>query len=151
MTLSFLCLTDDAGEILFPQWLARAEAVHRQLRDQLPPGHDAYRETLTRVCKNGGRLTLAVEGDTLKGLALWRVLENTYEGRRLYVDDLVVDAAQRSKGVGKALIEWLEEHARTLSCTVLALDSGLQRANAHRFYFREGFMIASFCFRKKRI
>ncbi|MDR0735381.1 MAG: GNAT family N-acetyltransferase [Zoogloeaceae bacterium] len=149
MSLSFSCLTDDAGEIVAPEWLPQAEAVHRQLRENLPSGSDAYRETLTRVFANGSRLTLAIEGEALKGLALWRVLENTHEGRRLHVDDLVVDAACRSKGVGKALIAWLENHARTISCAALALDSGVQRSGAHRFYFREGFMIPSFCFGKK--
>jgi hypothetical protein len=31
---------------------------------------------------------------------------------------------------------------------VLALDSGTQRTDAHRFYFREGLVIPAFCFRK---
>jgi hypothetical protein len=38
--------------------------------------------------------------------------------------------------------------ARCLGCDVVALDSGTQRTAAHRFYFREGFVIPSFCFRK---
>ncbi|MDR0674265.1 MAG: GNAT family N-acetyltransferase [Zoogloeaceae bacterium] len=149
MPLSLFCLTDDMDATDARQWLFRAEAVHRQLREALPPTFDAYQKTLARVFQNGGRLTLAVEDAKVMGLALWRILENTYEGRRLYVDDLVVDAAHRSKGVGKSLVNWLEARARKLSCAVLALDSGVQRDGAHRFYFREGFMIPSFCFRKK--
>jgi hypothetical protein len=35
-----------------------------------------------------------------------------------------------------------------MQCDVLALDSGTQRTDAHRFYFREGMVIPSFCFRK---
>ena len=42
----------------------------------------------------------------------------------------------------------LEARARLLGCDVVALDSGTQRTAAHRFYFREGFVIPSFCFRK---
>jgi NAD(P) transhydrogenase subunit alpha len=38
--------------------------------------------------------------------------------------------------------------ARRLGCDVLALDSGAQRAQAHKFYFREGMHIPGFCFRK---
>jgi hypothetical protein len=34
---------------------------------------------------------VATEGDAVCAVALWRVIENTYEGRRLYVDDLVTD------------------------------------------------------------
>jgi GNAT superfamily N-acetyltransferase len=139
---------DDADGMDARRWLSRAKAVHRQLRDQLPPENDAYRETLERIFANGGHLCLAVEDSAVRGLALWRVLENTQEGRRLYVDDLVADAAHRSQGVGKALIGWLENRARLLSCAALALDSGVQRGDAHRFYFREGFVIPSFGFRK---
>lgn len=148
MSLSLLCIVNDTGELIAPEWLSRALPVHRQLREQLPPEPKTYRETLTDVFASGGRLTLAVEGEAVKGLALWRIISNTYEGRRFYVDDLVTDAASRSKGVGKALIGWLEQQARLRSCSVLALESGVVRQGAHRFYFREGFSIPSFSFRK---
>ena len=53
-----------------------------------------------------------------------------------------------SGGVGKALIGWLEEEARGRGCTGLHLDSGVQRARAHRFYSREGMAIYNFHFAK---
>jgi GNAT superfamily N-acetyltransferase len=93
-------------------------------------------------------MSVATEDTAVRGVALWRVIENTYEGRRLYVDDLVTDAAHRSRGIGKALLHHLERHARDLQCDVLALDSGTQRTDAHRFYFREGLVIPAFSFRK---
>ena len=64
------------------------------------------------------------------------------------MDDLVSDAAHRSRGIGSALLRQLERQARALNCHVLALDSGTQRTDAHRFYFREGMVIPSFSFRK---
>jgi GNAT superfamily N-acetyltransferase len=148
MTLKIITIADDAGKAA-AKWLSAAREVHRQLRTQLPSEHTAYLAALQAVLANGGRLCLAVEDEAVRGLALWRVVENTYEGRRLYVDDLVVDAAYRSQGVGKALLHWLEDRARALGCAVLALDSGVARAGAHRFYFREGFSIPAFCFRKE--
>lgn len=140
-----LAVTDAAGAVLAPAELARAEPLHRQLRPALPAD---YCRRMEAIFANGGRLVLALEGEQVVGLALWRQVENTYEGRRLYVDDLVTDEARRSKGVGKALLAWLEGQARALGCDVLALDSGVQRSRAHAFYFREGFFIPSFCFRK---
>jgi GNAT superfamily N-acetyltransferase len=138
-------VTDEIGCVVEPLWLGRAEGVHRQLRTALPPD---YAGRLAQVFANGGRLAVAVEGEAVLGVALWRLIENTYEGRRLYVDDLVTDAALRSRGVGKALLGHLENTARGLGCDVLALDSGAQRAAAHKFYFREGMHIPGFCFRK---
>lgn len=143
--MQIVSVTDASGRIVEPLWLARAETVHRQLRPMLPPG---YVERLGQVFANGGRMTLLVEGDAVLAVALWRLVENTYEGRRLYVDDLVSDEACRSQGVGHRLFGWLEQQAKSSACDVLALDSGVQRQRAHRFYFREGMHIPSFCFRK---
>lgn len=144
-TLLVLALTDDQGRFADALWLARAEGVHRQLRPGLP---SAYGQRLEQVCASGGRLAVAAAGEAVVGVALWRLIENTYEGRRLYVDDLVVDEAWRNQGVGKLLLEWLEGRARQAGCDVLALDSGVQRSGAHRFYFREGMHVSSFCFKK---
>ncbi|HQR03276.1 MAG: GNAT family N-acetyltransferase [Proteobacteria bacterium] len=138
-------VTDAAGAVIAPEWLARAEPVHRQLRDKLPGN---YAERLRRVFESGGRMVVATEGEAVRGLALWRLVENTYEGRRLYVDDLVTDTGNRSRGIGHELLAYLEQRARALDCDVLSLDSGTQRQDAHRFYFREGFVIPAFCFRK---
>jgi len=143
--LALVEVTGAAGEVLAPQWLARAEAVHRQLRGALPQD---YAGRLAAVFASGGRMLLGVEGQTVRAVAIWRLIENTYEGRRFYVDDLVTDEAHRSSGVGQFMLAGLEARARQLGCDVVALDSGTQRTRAHRFYFREGFVIPSFCFRK---
>jgi len=138
-------ITDSNGQVVAPEWLVRAEQVHRQLRPQLPAD---YAGRMNEVFANGARLLVAVSDEQVLGVALWRLIENTYEGLRLYVDDLVTDESQRSRGIGKLLLQHLEQQARTLGCAVLALDSGVQRAAAHKFYFREGMHIPSFCFRK---
>lgn len=143
--LALVDVTGASGEILAPDWLARAEIVHRQLRDRLPAD---YSRRLSEVFAGGARMMVATQGDAVRGVAVWRVIQNTYEGCRLYVDDLVTDAAHRSHGVGRFLLGGLEARARSLGCDVIALDSGTQRTSAHRFYFREGFVIPSFCFRK---
>lgn len=103
---------------------------------------------MSTVFANGARMALVVDGSAVRCLALWRLIENTHEGRRLYVDDLVSDEAFRSQGAGKMMLDWLEAKAIALDCEALALDSGVQRQGAHRFYFREGMHIPSFCFKK---
>lgn len=143
--MQVLAVTDEHGVIVAPEWLAKAESVHRQLRPQLPP---AYADRMATIFAAGARLALVVDGESVLCVALWRLIENTYEGRRLYVDDLVSDETRRSQGAGKMMLDWLEAKAKALGCDVLALDSGVQRDRAHRFYFREGMHITSFSFRK---
>ncbi|THE12446.1 GNAT family N-acetyltransferase [Bacillus timonensis] len=59
---------------------------------------------------------------------------NLYYGKNMYVYDLVTDEAGRSKGYGEALLSYIHELARGLGCGKVALTSGLQRVDAHRFY-----------------
>lgn len=143
--MQVVAVTDDSGLLMAPEWLLKAEPVHRQLRPQLPAD---YAGRLATVFSSGARMAVLVEGEAVVAVAIWRVVENTYEGRRLYVDDLVSDEARRSRGAGKCLLAWLEKKALSLGCDVLSLDSGVQRGRAHQFYFREGMHIPAFCFRK---
>jgi GNAT superfamily N-acetyltransferase len=136
-------ITDRAGRLLEPAWLARCEAVHRQLRPQLAAD---YAGAMQRVFEGGGRMLVATRDELVHGVAVWRSGVNTFAGRYLYVDDLVTDAAHRSRGAGKAMLARCAAIATELGCAELVLDSGVQRAEAHRFYFREGMAIHAFNF-----
>ena len=143
--MDIIRITDDAHAVIEPGWLARAEAVHRQLRPQLPPD---YVQKMQHVFEGGGEMCVAVIEDQVVGVTVFRSFENTFSGRKFYVDDLVTDERNRSSGVGHALIVFLEQLAKGRGGGSIELDSGTQRTHAHRFYFREGFVITSFCFRK---
>jgi GNAT superfamily N-acetyltransferase len=143
--MNIVDITDDEGTVIEPGWLKRAEGVHRQLRTALPAG---YESKMKRVFAGGARMCVATEGDAVRGVAVYRISENTFEGLHLYVDDLVTDEKLRSKGVGHALMEHLRDLARAADCEACTLDSGTQRAQAHKFYFREGMVVTSFHFRK---
>lgn len=134
----------EGGKVAAGEWLARAESVHRQLRPHLPSD---YAAKMARVL-DSARMALVVEGETVLGLAVYRWHENTFDGLKFYIDDLVTDDARRSEGVGHALITHLAEVARKLGAGGLVLDSGTQRTQAHKFYFREGFVIPAFNFKK---
>jgi GNAT superfamily N-acetyltransferase len=94
----------------------------------------------------GLRFTAAYNGDRCVGVAGWRIIATTVAMRKLYVDDLVTAEDQRSRGVGRALLDDLANRARDAGCQVLDLDSGTHRVDAHRFYMRERMVITSFHF-----
>jgi GNAT superfamily N-acetyltransferase len=143
--LELIAVTDDGGAVIAPDWLVRAEAVHRELRHQLPAD---YVLKMSRVFAGGGRMVVAARGESVCGVAVWTAYENTFSGVQMYVDDLVTDPAHRSSGVGHAVMEWLQAKALALGCEEFALDSGTQRRQAHKFYFREGMVVTSFRFGK---
>lgn len=101
-------------------------------------------EIARRGHAEGLRFLAAYDDGVCVGVAGWRFVTNTSAGRKLYVDDLVTASDRRSAGVGAALLAELEARAVAEGCTVLDLDSGVQRTEAHRFYFRERMSIRSF-------
>ena len=104
---------------------------------------------IRRMEKDGFRLAAVREGGAVRAVAGFRVFENLFAGRVLYVDDLVTDQQTRSHGHGKALLDWLADRARAEHCATLELDSGTQRVDAHRFYLRERMNIICFHFARK--
>ena len=144
-TIRIVDINDASGNVAEPAWLATAETVHRQLRPHLPQD---YAGKMRRVFADGARMCVAVRGDRVVGVAVHRVHENTVDGVQMYVDDLVSDEAERSQGIGNALMEHLQRLAREAGCAKFNLDSGTQRQQAHKFYFREGMVVTSFHFAK---
>jgi GNAT superfamily N-acetyltransferase len=123
--------------------------VLRELRPQLTA--HSFAAVYQHGHPQGLRFTAAFDtttGDETRcvGVAGWRIVDTTAVMRKLYIDDLVTAHDQRSHGVGQALLAELTERARAAGCHVVDLDSGVQRTGAHRFYMREGFVIASFHF-----
>lgn len=138
-------ITDAAGRLIAPDWLTKAETVHRQLRADLPID---YAAKMSRVFSQGGRMSVAASGNEVTGVSVYRIFENTVFGIQMYVDDLVTDEAKRSVGVGKAIMDHLQQIAKTAGCQKFTLDSGTARQQAHKFYFREQMVIAAFHFVK---
>ena len=96
----------------------------------------------------GGSCTLVGAGPGDPELLTLKALKAIQAATVLLVDDLVSDEVRRSRGSGKMLLDWLENQARNLDCGALALDSGVQRHGAHRFYFREGLHVSAYSFKK---
>ena len=141
-----VAVSDRAGKVLRPDLLAAAEGVHRQLRPHLRAD---YAGRMREVLAGGAEMAVAEKAGRVLGVTVFRVLEKTHSGRELYCDDLVTDEPRRSTGVGHALIAYMERLCRERDCDTFALDSGTQRQQAHKFYFREGMTITSFHFNKK--
>ncbi len=124
--------------------IARCFPVMAQLRPHLTEADFVPR--VRRMQAGGFHLAaLAAEG-TVRAVAGYRYHEKLFSGKTMYVDDLVSDATHRSHGHGARLLAWLAEQAKARGCDLLELDSGVQRFDAHRFYFRERMKIASYHF-----
>jgi len=107
-----------------PSWDERRAAV--ALREAID-SHDAV------------VLVAEAQGGTLVGfLTGYQDLHSVRFGYRAWVEDLAVHPSHRSRGVGKALLDAAKGWAKERGATHLELDSADARADAHRFYEREG-------------
>jgi GNAT superfamily N-acetyltransferase len=130
-----------------PRW-EQALPVLQELRPHLDDA--ARRAVQAEGAPQGYRFTALLDDDgACLGVAGWRLVATAAFGRKLYVDDLVTASAARSTGVGRTLLAHLEQRARDAGCTVLDLDSGVQRHDAHRFYLRERLHISSHHFTRR--
>lgn len=136
----------EVREMLLDAEVSATFGVMSQLRPHLR--EDEYPRMVGRMRGNGYRLAAVIDDGCVTCVAGFRVHEFLYCGRHLYVDDLVTDGGRRSRGHGKTMLDWLLNEAREAGCEQLHLDSGVQRREAHRFYFREGMAISSFHFSK---
>ncbi len=139
MTTIKLVETDEELRATFP--------VMVQLRTHLTEA--GYLAQVAHQRANDNYAVAAVfEGDRVVAAAGFRLATALALGSYVYIDDLVTDADTRSKGHGRALLDWIGDYGRARGCTSLHLDSGVQRHAAHRFYLRERMDIVFFHFRK---
>lgn len=106
--------------------------VLRELRDHLTEA--SYLEYLREMRAEGYRLFALFEDEDVLAVAGAGIRTNFYNGRHLFVYDLVTRPDRRSEGHGGRLMEFLEDWARERGCESLTLESGLWRDDAHRFY-----------------
>lgn len=120
-----------------------------RLMPQLSPRLGApSREVLRRVAgSETGALLAAVAGERIVGV-LMLAWYDAPSGRKAWIEDVVVDAATRGRGIGEALVR----EALALACREgvarVMLTSNATRRAAHRLYERMGFVrYETDCFR----
>lgn len=87
---------------------------------------------------------LAREGSLPVGLIALHIAPLLFYPQPLArITTLVVDAAKRSRGIGRALVEKAVQVSKDAGCDTLELTTGLQRDDAQAFYRALGFDCSS--------
>lgn len=123
------------------QSIARCYPVVSQLRPDI--AEDEFVQQVLRQQPQGYRMAFLEVESRIRVVAGYRLAENLAWGRFCYVDDLVTDDKDRSRGYGGVLFDWLLVQAREAKCEQFHLDSGVQRFAAHRFYLSKRMSISS--------
>lgn len=116
--------------------IMQCHPVLAELRPQIRA--EDFVATVERLSRTAGyRLAFLSDGE-VKAVAGYRVSEWLHSGKYLEIEDFVATGGDRSKGHGTRLFQWLVDEARRQGCRQLRLVSGVRRADAHRFYLRQG-------------
>ena len=82
-----------------------------------------------------------VDGRVVGAFHLTIIQYVAYRGGRVaQIENVIVDPAERSRGIGEAMMRFAIEEARRQGCFRVQLTSNKARKRAHRFYERLGFV-----------
>jgi GNAT superfamily N-acetyltransferase len=124
--------------------IQRCFGVLAELRSRL--NASTFLEDTRRLERQGYRLVYLEDNGAVQSVAGFRFDECFAWGKFIYVYDLVTRNGAGRRGYGSALTDWLIAHAICNGCEEFHLDSGVQRAGAHRFYFKKGLSIFAYHF-----
>ena len=113
--------------------ILEAFPVMKQLRTHLD--EETYLDLVLEAKeKDRYKMFALTDGKVIVAVTGFKPMITLYYGRFVWVCDLVTDKNKRSKGYGEKLLTYVHEWAKENNYESVALSSGLQRTDAHRFY-----------------
>lgn len=127
--------------------LSEVLELHAAIRpDIFKPGTTKYtNDELAKLIKDDQKpIYVAVnDEDEVLGYVFTQLQEqpfstNMVQFKSLFIDDLCVDSAARSQGVGRALLDFVKEEGKRLGCYEITLNVWAGNDSAIRFYEKNG-------------
>ncbi|OIJ17200.1 GNAT family N-acetyltransferase [Anaerobacillus alkalilacustris] len=113
--------------------ILKAFPVMKQLRTHL--NEETYLDLVLEAKeKDRYKMFALLDRGEIVAVTGFKPMITLYYGRFVWVCDLVADTTKRSKGYGEKLLTYVHEWAKENNYKSVALSSGLQRTDAHRFY-----------------
>ena len=109
---------------------------------------EEFVSTVKEMFTEGYHLAYIEENGKALSAVGFRYLQYLYNGKHIYIDDLVSLPETRGKGYAGMLLEYVADIARNKGYKCVTLDSGHQRYTAHRLYLNKGYNIVAHHFVK---
>ena len=134
----------EAGAADLPALVAifAADALGGHGDTTAPEAAEAYRAAFDAIAADPRSRLYAAEldGRLVGTFQLVFVTSLTGRGaRRAFLEAVQVEATERGRGIGEAMVRFAMAEARAAGAPTLALTSSKLRLDAHRFYRRIGF------------
>ncbi|WP_394174808.1 GNAT family N-acetyltransferase [Guptibacillus hwajinpoensis] len=113
--------------------IIEAFPVMKQLRAHLD--EDTYLDMVLEAKEiDRYKMFALINGEEIVAVTGFKPMTTLYYGRFVWICDLVTNDNERSKGYGEKLLTYVHNWAKENKYESVALSSGLQRKDAHRFY-----------------
>jgi GNAT superfamily N-acetyltransferase len=90
--------------------------------------------------RNNELIVTEIDGEVMGTLQLTYTPSISFQGgKRATVESVRVDDKYRGHGIGREMMLWAIERARTEGCSSMQLTTHAEREDAHRFYRKLGF------------
>lgn len=115
-----------------------------------PSNENNISERLNKINSDKYYKTLVAEVDNevVGFIGLCKLHAYEYDGEYVRIISLVVSEKYRSKGIGTKLVKSGEQWAMGEGAIAIALNSGINRKEAHEFYHSNGYSIKGYSFSK---
>jgi GNAT superfamily N-acetyltransferase len=121
---------------------------HLNVLNELYPHltEEEYKADLQEMLPHNYGQVAIFEGEECLGISGFWIGKKLWCGKYLELDNIVVSAKHRSRGVGKLIFDYLRNKAEEQGCTMMALDSYTTNYKAHKMFYNEGFAPRGFHF-----
>ena len=105
-------------------------------------------QRLQEMVVEGYQCVGVYDNDELVGICgLW-IMTKYYVGRYIEPDNMVIHPLYRSQGLGKKLMDWIDDYARSQGCVASELNCYLSNVAAQKFWKKEGYEAIAFHYQK---
>jgi ribosomal protein S18 acetylase RimI-like enzyme len=106
-----------------------------QLSENRKPSYESLNEL---VQSNNLFLFVAIEDERILG-TLTLITYNIPTGQKVWIEDVVVDSSARGKGIGRKLVQYAIDFAKSMGLSKIDLTSSFDRQAANELYKSMGF------------
>jgi len=119
-----------------PEYLKAVQKLLQQLITDSMPFTEANFKSILNA--ENSYMFFLLEGDVITGMASVGIYRSP-SGVKAWIEDVVVDEAYRGKGLGRLLIQYVINFAKSKGADLLMLTSSPKRITANNLYQSIGF------------
>jgi len=91
---------------------------------------------------------LFLDGALVGISGLW-ILTKYYVGKHFEPDNVIISESHRGKGLGKVLVNWMFDYAKSIGCEASELNCYVNNTKGHKFWESLGYQKIAYHFQKK--